>query len=82
VSIRRTSMGEGVIDDLTFVNPGTGGYTVTVSSPDLVSHSFEVTVTPGYPASLDVCGCPSCTRRASDGVCVVGWCRLTLCNPC
>lgn len=69
-SIRRSALGEGVIDDLTLVNPGTGSYTVTVSSPGLVSYSLEVTVSPGYPSSLDVCGCPTCIRRVSDGVCV------------
>lgn len=69
-SIRRSTNGEGLIEDLTLINPGTGSYTVTVSTPGLVSYSFEVTVSPGYPSSLDACGCPSCSRRVSDGVCV------------
>ena len=69
-STRRSALGEGVIDDLTLIDPGTGDYTVTVSSPGLMSYSFAVTVTPGYPSSLDACGCPTCTRRVSDGICV------------
>ena len=68
-STRRSALGEGVIDDLTLIDPGTGDYTVTVSSPGLMSYSFAVTVTPGYPSSLDACGCPTCTRRVSDGNC-------------
>ena len=69
-TMRRSALGEGVIDDLTLVNPGTGNYTVTISSPGLVSYSFEISISPGYPSSLDVCGCPTCSRRVSDGVCV------------
>jgi hypothetical protein len=69
-SVRRSATGEGVIDDLALYDPGAGAYTVTVSSQGLVPYVFQVTVTQGYPSSLDACGCPTCTRRMSDGVCV------------
>jgi len=69
VSVRRSSLGETLIDDLILVQSAVGEYTVTVSSPGLLSSSFILTVSPGYPSSLDACGCSTCTRRITDGVC-------------
>ena len=70
VSARRTALGEGVIDDLQLSSPTLGNYAVTISSPALASVSFDISITAGQPSSLDACGCPTCFRRADDGICV------------
>ena len=70
VSTRRTALGESIIDDLQLMRPKSGIYIVTISSPSLVAHSFHITVAPGPMSILDVCGCPTCSYRALDGLCV------------
>ena len=70
VSTRRTALGEGIIDDLQLVRPKSGYFVVTITSPSLLAYSFFITVTTGPMSSLDACGCPTCYRRAGDGLCV------------
>ena len=65
-----STFGEALVDDLELINPRLGAYNITINSADLLSFTFEVTMTQGVPSSLDVCGCPECKRRVTDGVCV------------
>ena len=75
-----TSDGEALITGVTLYNPIAGLYklTLTTVSPNVLQPAtFNLTITAGEISSLDVCGCPTCVRRAVSATYPTGLCTDT-----
>ena len=69
-TVRNSSEGYVLFDDITLHRPSTGSYRFSFSSEGLTPVYMDVTVSPGYPAVLDVCGGNSFfLRNQETGVC-------------
>jgi hypothetical protein len=69
-TMRNSSLGYLLFDDITFHRPSVGTYTLTYTSGTLTPITRAITIQAGYPAILDVCRSNVLlTRNKTSGLC-------------
>lgn len=69
-TIRNSSLGYVLFDDITFHRPSVGSYRLNYTSGTLSPITQEITISAGYPAILDVCRENDLlTRNSTNGLC-------------
>ena len=70
-TVRNSSLGYVLLDDITLIRPSTGTYQFTFTTGSLTPVRMDITIDPGYPAVLDVCDANSFLERdGATSVCV------------